>query len=55
MDSCTWTCQCWPTSKYLFASALCGQMMQLENLTGAMNDWEGWREKVTETLAVSST
>ena len=44
------TCQCKPTSKNLFTSALCGHTCRLEDLQGAIDDRDGWkkRERVRE-------
>ena len=44
------TCQCKPTSKNLFTSALCGHTCSLEDLQGAIDDRDGWkkRERVRE-------
>ena len=44
MDHYTWTCQYWLTNKNLHH--LCGNTRcSLEDLRGAMNDRDGWRER----------
>ena len=40
-DSCKWTCQCWPTSKNFHR--LCTD-------TEAMDNWDGWRERISNTV-----
>ena len=43
MDSCTWMCHYWSTSKDLHQ--LCMDTgCSVENLSRAMDDWDGWRE-----------
>ena len=41
MDHYTWTCQCWPICKKLFADTRCS----LEDLPGVMDDKDGWSER----------
>ena len=48
LDSCTWTCQFgWPAKTYL--NQLCTDIRcSLEDLPGAIDDCEGWRERERE-------
>ena len=48
MDSFTWSCQCWPTSKILRTTALHRQRSTLEDLQEAMFDRDGWMERERE-------
>ena len=54
MNSCTWKCQCWPTSKDLHQ--LCADTRcNLEDLPGVMDDRDGWQERARELHAISVT
>ena len=46
MDSYIWTHQCWPTSKKLYSSTLCGNWVSSTWLTKI--DSNGWRERERE-------
>ena len=51
MDSYTWTYQCWPTSKTLHLSTLCGHWISSRDLTMTNNN--RWQESIKRIHAVS--
>ena len=56
-SSYTWMCHCWLTSKNLstLISSDANTGCNLENLLGAMDDRDGWGERVKEIYAVSKS